>query len=64
VLPEMVAPSSPAKLGAEAPKSLHRRRYSENAVATIESRRLAKVSRIESVPPSNRIASDTRVSKE
>jgi len=54
VLPELV-PSSPAKLGAEAPKSpSHRRRHSENAIATIESR-LAKASRVESVPPCNRI---------
>lgn len=61
-LPEMV-PSSPAKLGAEAPMSPHRRRYSENAIATIESR-LTKASRVESVPPSNRTSSETRVSKE
>lgn len=63
MLPELAAPLSPAKLGAEAPESLHRRRYSENAIATIESR-LAKVSRVESVPPYNRTASETRVSKE
>jgi hypothetical protein len=63
ILPELAAPSSPAKLGAEAPKSLHRRRYSENAIATIE-HRLAKASRVESVPPCNRTASETRVSKE
>ena len=61
-LPEL-APSSPAKLGAEAPKSPHRRRYSENAIATIESR-LTKASRVESVPPSNRTSSETRASKE
>jgi len=63
MLPELAAPSSPAKLGAEAPESCHRRRYSENAIATIESR-LAKVSRVESMPPCNRTASETRVSKE
>lgn len=62
-LPELVAPTSPAKLGAEAPKSSHRRRYSEEAIATIESR-LAKASRVGSVPPSNRTVSETRVSKE
>jgi hypothetical protein len=65
-LPELMAPSSPAKLGAEAPKSpsSHRRRYSENAIATIESR-LAKASRVGSVPPAcNRRSSETRVSKE
>jgi hypothetical protein len=62
-LPEM-APSSPAKLGAEAPNSPHRRRYSENAIATIESRLTKKASRVESVPPSNRTSSETRVSKE
>ena len=62
-LSELV-PSSPAKLGAEAPNSpQHRRRYSENAIATIESR-LTKASRVESVPPSNRTSSETRVSKE
>jgi hypothetical protein len=61
-VPEL-APSSPAKLGAEAPLSPHRRRYSENAIATIESR-LTKASRVESVPPSNRTSSETRVSKE
>ncbi|GAB7335658.1 hypothetical protein MBLNU13_g07973t1 [Cladosporium sp. NU13] len=61
-LPEL-APSSPAKLGAEAPESPHRRRYSENAIATIDSR-LTKASRIEPVPPSNRTSSETRVSKE
>lgn len=61
-LPEL-APSSPAKLGAEAPNSPHRRRYSEHTIATIESR-LTKASRVESVPPSNRTSSETRVSKE
>jgi hypothetical protein len=61
-VPEL-APSSPAKLGAEVPLSPHRRRYSENAIATIESR-LTKASRVESVPPSNRTSSETRVSKE
>jgi hypothetical protein len=60
-LPEMV-PSSPAKLGAEAPISPHRRRYSENAIATVESH-LTKVSRVDSVP-SNRTSSETRASKE
>lgn len=61
-LPEL-APSSPAKLGAEAPNSPHRRRYSEHTIATIEGR-LTKASRVESVPPSNRTSSETRVSKE
>lgn len=63
-LPEL-APSSPAKLGAEAPMSPHRRRYSDNAIATIESRLTnMKASRVESAPPSNRTSSETRVSKE
>jgi hypothetical protein len=62
-LPELAAPLSPAKLGAEAPKCLHRRRYSENAIATIE-HRLAKALRVGSVPPCNRTVSETRVSKE
>ena len=61
-LPEL-APSSRAKLGAEALQSRHRRRYSENVIATIGSR-LTKASRVESVPPFNRTSSETRVSKE
>lgn len=63
MLPEMVAPSSPAVLGAEGPQG-HRRRYSENAIQMIEARLAAKESRVGSVPPFKRTASETKVSKE
>lgn len=62
-LPELVTPSSPAKLGAEGPKG-HRRRYSENAIQMIEARLGAKESRVESVPPFKRTVSETILSKE
>lgn len=55
-LPELVTPSSPAKVGAEGPASPHQRRYSENAIQMIESRLgIGKV---------KRTASETRLSKE
>lgn len=64
-LPELMSPSSPAKLGAEGPTSPHRRRYSENAIQLIESHlELSRGSRVGSAPPSKRTVSETRVSKE
>ena len=65
LLPELVTPSSPAKLGAEIVESPHRRRYSENAIQVIEGRMMANKSRVCSVPPpASRAALATSGSKE
>ena len=64
LLPELVTPSSPARLGAEIAESSHRRRYSENAIQMIESRLMANKSRVCSVPPQKRVALEASVSKE
>lgn len=64
LLPELVTPSSPAKIGAEVVKSSHRRRYSENAIQMIESHLMANRSRVCSVPPPKRVALETSISKE
>ncbi|KAL1587389.1 hypothetical protein WHR41_03930 [Cladosporium halotolerans] len=64
-LPELIPASLPVKLGAENMRSLHRRRYSENAVQLIESRlKDSQSSKAEHVPAHNRTASETRFSKE
>ncbi|KAM0717446.1 hypothetical protein Q7P37_007298 [Cladosporium fusiforme] len=64
-LPELATPSSPSKCRAQGPGT-HRRRYSENAIQLIESRLEAATtgSRVRSVPPPKRAASETRISKE
>ena len=64
LLPELVTPSSPTKVGAEIVESSHKRRYSENAIQMIESRLMANKSRVCSVPPSKRVALETSVGKE
>jgi hypothetical protein len=67
LLPELVTPSSPAKVGAEIVEiveSSHKRRFSENAIQMIESRLMANRSRVCSVPPPKRVALETSVSKE
>jgi hypothetical protein len=64
LLPELVTPSSPARVGAEIAESSHKRRYSENAIQMIESRLMANKSRVCSVPSQKRVALETSVSKE
>jgi hypothetical protein len=56
LLPELVTPSSPARVGAEIVESSHKRRFSENAIQVIESRLMANKSRVCSVPPQKRVA--------
>jgi hypothetical protein len=64
LLPELVTPSSSAKVGAEIAESSHKRRFSENAIQMIESRLMANRSRVCSAPPPKRVALETGVSKE